>query len=167
MKTIDEILNLQQAVSHMNANFDGMENYFYTKTEDEFATFCHSQLSGGIGMKVRNYFNFWTDEESILFLDLKENHGCEHPDSMSDRIIRGVYRLRNDLTFIGYIFSNYEVKESKKAGSIHLKSTTGIQNEKLWDNLFIVIKNYFGDRFQEVFHNTCTYHVDFTIYLKS
>lgn len=35
-----------------------------------------------------------------------------------------------------------------------------------WNYIFNAIKQHFGSRFQEVFHNTCTNHVDFTIYLK-
>lgn len=168
MKTeiTDKVRNLREAISHINANFDGMDSYWQNKTEEEFANFCHSQLSGGIGMRIRNYFNLWSDQGSILYIDLKENHGCEDPDAMSALIIKGVYRLRRGVEFISYILPNYEVTESKKPCSIHCKSNTGIQKDHVWDAIFQVIKNYFGERFQEVYHNTCTYHVDFTIYLK-
>lgn len=86
--------NLKEAIDHINSNFDGMEKCFEEKTEDSFAAFCHSQLSGGIGMKIRNYFEFWTNKETPLYKDLVKNHKCKDPDCMSDKIIRGVYKLR-------------------------------------------------------------------------
>lgn len=99
--------NLQEAIEIINPMFDGMENYFEaTKDnpvkcmilsvydENSFASFCHSQLSGGIGMKIRNHFGFWGDNKSAIYLDLKNNHNCKDPDSMSDKIVRGVYQLR-------------------------------------------------------------------------
>lgn len=87
---------LAAAIVHINSNFEGMDIYFETPwTEDSFAAFCHSQRSGGIGMKIRNYFfKFWSDKKSPLYLDLKKNHGCKDPDAMSDKIIRGVFKLR-------------------------------------------------------------------------
>lgn len=78
--------------------------------------------------------------------------------------------IDNDISFVRAILpDHYEVKESKKRGSIHCKSETGIPDtpkETHWNTVFGAIKSHFGDRFQEVFHNTCTNHVDFTIYLK-
>lgn len=78
---------------------------------------------------------------------------------------------------------HYTVTEAKKLGSVHCKSEMGIrkppytnnagtlvddaEDEKAWDVFFEDIKNHFGDRFQEVFHNTCFCHTDFTIYLKN
>ena len=99
--------NLAEAIEYMNPKFDGMEQYFEATQEnpvkgmilsvydeDSFATFCHSQLSGGIGMKIRNHFEFWSNKKSPLYLDLKNNHGCKHPDDMSNLIIKGIYKLR-------------------------------------------------------------------------
>lgn len=40
------------------------------------------------------------------------------------------------------------------------------EDEEHWNYIFQAIKKHFGERFQEVFHNTCFCHVDFTIYLK-
>lgn len=86
--------NLEEAIAYVNPFFDGMEDHFQEKDESIFASFCHSQISGGIGMKIRNMFEFWSNKKTPLYLDLKKNHHCDHPDSMSDIIIRGVYKLR-------------------------------------------------------------------------
>lgn len=99
--------SLEEAITYMNANFDGMEKYFEAtpdkpvsgpvlsvSDENSFASFCHSQLSGGIGMKIRNHFEFWSNKETDLYKDLVKNHKCKDPDDMSDKIIRGVYQLR-------------------------------------------------------------------------
>ena len=110
-----------------------------------------------------------------------------------------------DIQFIKMILpDHYEVKESKKKGSIHCKSPIGIrkspytvqlqnvdndergertakggralfktltvtdaEDDEHWEYIFQAIKQHFGERFQEVFHNTCFCHVDFTIYLKA
>lgn len=90
--------------------------------------------------------------------------------------------IKEDIQFVKSILpDHYIVEESKKKGSIHCKSSIGIPTEAWsaerdraigdghyseWDGIFENIKSHFGERFQEVFHNTCTNHVDFTIYLK-
>jgi hypothetical protein len=72
-------------------------------------------------------------------------------------------QIVEDISFVRSILpDHYEVGESKKLGSIHCKSSVGMQD----DGFIYVIADHFGERFQEVFHNTCTNHVDFTIYLK-
>lgn len=88
-----------------------------------------------------------------------------------------------DIDFVKSILPNsYKVGESKKLGSVHCVSEIGIvkspfvnstgrmitddEDEVEWSKIFRAIKNHFGERFQEVYHNTCTNHVDFTIYLK-
>ena len=104
---MDKPINLNDAIEQINPMFDGMGKYFEATPEkpvkglvlsvydeDSFASFCHSQLSGVIGMKIRNHFEFWSDKKSLLYLDLKNNHQCDDPDSMSDKIIRGIYKLR-------------------------------------------------------------------------
>lgn len=79
--------------------------------------------------------------------------------------------IDQDVLFVKQILpDHYDVKESKRKGSIHCKSPVGISDtppEAVWNHIFGTIKRFFGDRFQEVFHNTCTNHVDFTIYLKN
>lgn len=94
MKALHQPTNLQEAIEFINPRFNGMESFFETKDQDSFAAFCHSQMSGGIGMKIRNEFELWHNKKSPLYLDLKNNHKCHQPVSMSDKIIRGVYKLR-------------------------------------------------------------------------
>lgn len=84
--------NLTEVVDILLPRFEGMEKTpEFAKGEDFFASFCHSQLSGGIGMKIRNEFDLWADN-SVLHQYFKNNHDLEHPYSMSDLIIRHVYR---------------------------------------------------------------------------
>jgi D-glycero-D-manno-heptose 1,7-bisphosphate phosphatase len=84
---------LSEAVEYLMPRFDGMEKYF-EKDEDGFAAFCHSQLSGGIGMKIRNEFGFWK-EDTEIYNHMKSVHNLSHPDDMSDKIIREVYKKFN------------------------------------------------------------------------
>lgn len=79
-----------------------------------------------------------------------------------------------DINFVKSILpDHYEVKESKKAGSVHCKSSVGIrkgidsEDEEHWSYIMKALQNRFGERLQEVYHNTCFCHVDFTIYLKN
>jgi hypothetical protein len=74
------------------------------------------------------------------------------------------HAIQDDIDFVRSILpDHYEVKESKKAGSIHCKSPIGIEG----DAFIYKVADHFGERFQEVYHNTCFRHVDFTIYLKT
>jgi hypothetical protein len=41
------------------------------------------------------------------------------------------------------------------------------EDEEHWGYIFNAIKQHFGERFQEVYHNTCYLHTDFTIYIKT
>jgi|LakMenE18May11ns_1017448.scaffolds.fasta_scaffold9959546_7 hypothetical protein len=92
-----------------------------------------------------------------------------------------------DIQFMKSILpEHYEVKESKKSGSIHCKSSIGLrktpynsfdsfkrpiivddaEDEEQWFYIVEAIKAKFGERLQEIDHNTCFCHVDFTIYLR-
>lgn len=91
--------------------------------------------------------------------------------------------IQDDIQFVKSILpEHYTVQESKKKGSIHCKSPIGIrespymnqstgkmvtdaEDEEHWEYIFKSLKKHFGKRFQEVDHNTCFCHVDFTIYL--
>lgn len=84
---------LEEAVTELLPRFEGMEEYF-KKSEDSFAAFCHSQLSGGIGMKIRNEFGFWT-KDTDLYNHMVEVHKLTHPDSMSNLILRKIYQTKN------------------------------------------------------------------------
>jgi hypothetical protein len=88
-----------------------------------------------------------------------ESLQSNHSKIQIDRDIAAVERI---------LPSYYIVDESAIRGSIHCVSRLqrGIDDDERWDYTFKAIKQHFGDRFQEVFHNTCTNHIDFTIYLK-
>jgi len=45
-------------------------------------------------------------------------------------------------------------------------TVTDAEDEEHWQFIFEAIKQRFSERFQEVYHNTCFCHVNFTIYLK-
>ncbi len=65
---------------------------------------------------------------------------------------------------------HYSVSESKKTpGSIHCKSRIGltVKDDEAWEHIIQAIRKQFGSRFQEVYHNTCTNHCDFIVYLKN
>ena len=82
--------------------------------------------------------------------------------------------MQNDLQFVRSILpDHYTVQEGKKKGSIHCKSEIGIrhkidaEDDEHWHYVFSAIKQKFGKRFQEVFHNVSFCHTDFIIYLKA
>lgn len=88
---ISELKTIDDTVDFWFSWFTGMEKIPQAKTEDLFAAYCHSQLSGGIGMTIRNQLRLW-DDRSDLHIYFKTTFGCKHPDEMSDLIIRNVYR---------------------------------------------------------------------------
>ncbi len=92
--------------------------------------------------------------------------------------------MNEQLEFVKSLLpAHYKVSESATAGSIRCVSETGLrklpylnksgrlitddEDDESFDRFFKSIKQHFGGRFQEVFHNTCFCHVDFTIYLKA
>ncbi len=93
-------------------------------------------------------------------------------------------KMKTEIEFVKSLLpAHYIVKESSKKGSIHCVSEIGIrklpylntngrlisddEDEAAWDRFFKSVKQHFGDRFQEIDHNTCFCHVNFTIYLKA
>ncbi len=71
----------------------------------------------------------------------------------------------NDIVAVGSILpDHYTLKEF--ADAIRCISKTGIKSEAEWELTIVHLKNHFGERFIEIDHNTCTYHVDFVIYFK-
>jgi hypothetical protein len=81
---------LNEAIDYLLPRFQGMEEYM-KDGENVFAAFCHSQLSGGIGMQIRNELQLWV-HESPIHQHFLADHQLFHPDEMSDLIIRHVYR---------------------------------------------------------------------------
>jgi len=72
----------------------------------------------------------------------------------------------SDIDFIKNILpGNYKIKQIK--GGIDCISKEGIKDEETWVYLREAIRQHFGDRFKEIYHTTCTYHIHFTIYFES
>lgn len=72
----------------------------------------------------------------------------------------------NDINFLKFILpSHYRVMETVvEKGNIRCKSSIGIEEEE-WESIKNKIKSYFGKRLAEIYHNTCTLHLDFIVYL--
>jgi hypothetical protein len=49
-------------------------------------------------------------------------------------------------------------------GIISCKSREGIESDAEWEKFMASVKEYFGAAFKEVYHSTCTYHLNFTVY---
>lgn len=110
-------------------------------------------------------------ERKDYSLKPKDYEGGQSLDSF-----HSTHQIAKDVQFVqGILPSHYTVKESSKKGSVHCYSKIGIklpntkdsEGEEMWEYVFKAIKQHFGDRFQEIYHNTCFCHVDFTIYLKT
>lgn len=80
-------------------------------------------------------------------------------------------QIDKDIRFMTLLLPmHYAVSESKKTpGSIHCKSSIGfpVKDDEAWEHIIQAIRKQFGSRFQEVYHNTCTNHCDFIVYLKN
>lgn len=71
---------------------------------------------------------------------------------------------RNPLTVMRNILPAHYTCEEKENG-IHCYSEKGISEG--WDAVMLAVKNWFGDKFLEVYHKTCTNHLEFTVFLKA
>lgn len=95
MEKITRPKTLSEAVDYFLPRFEGMEDYFKL-SEDTFAAFCHSQTSGGIGMQMRNELGLW-EKKSDIYHHMVEVHKIDHPDDMSDLILRSIYKIKNNI----------------------------------------------------------------------
>jgi hypothetical protein len=68
--------------------------------------------------------------------------------------------------YIRSILPVHYICESRKNG-VHCYSSVGINDSEHWFYIMEAIKQKFEDRFMEVYHQTCTNHLKFTVYLKS
>lgn len=90
--SLENINTISSGVEFFYPAFKEIEDIILSKDEESFACFCHSQLSGGIGMQIRNVLNLWDDNSPIHKQFIKE-HNITHPDDMSDFIIRVEYNM--------------------------------------------------------------------------
>jgi hypothetical protein len=88
-------MTIQEVIKDLIPRFKGCESLEHWKDEDSWSNFCHSMLSGGIGMQIRNEFELWDKESELHKLFLEKN--IEHPDDMSDYLIRECYKQYNKL----------------------------------------------------------------------
>jgi hypothetical protein len=79
-----------KAVAEIIPMFNGMEDKIVKSTENDFISFCHSQISGGIGMKIRNHFKLWQPDSDLARYFTSRNI-AHHPDTMSSEILKAVY----------------------------------------------------------------------------
>lgn len=84
---------------------------------------------------------------------------------VADSVLHG-WTIDAKINYIKAVLPNhYEVKESKRKGSVHCKSSIGLEYGEQWVYFMEGLKQRFPD-FLEVYHNTCHNHIDFTVYFK-
>lgn len=81
---------IESVIKELSERFEGMEELAEFSNEDKFCNYCHTMLSN-IGMRIRNEYDLW-NQEGELHLGLCAIN-IEHPDDMSDYLIRRAYRL--------------------------------------------------------------------------
>lgn len=92
MKTPKIIINVINKIFKQWIKDENVIRFVRGHTEDDFAGICQSiLLSNGIAMKIRNCFKLW-DSETPIHQSFKNDLKIEHPDDMSDYIIRHVYQ---------------------------------------------------------------------------
>lgn len=85
-----EKFTVEGVVDELVKRFEGMEDKVLSfKNSDDFALWCHSMLSGGIAMNVRNTYDLWDADSDMHkhFIGI----GIMHPDDMSHHILKLVY----------------------------------------------------------------------------
>lgn len=87
----EKVKTLEDAVEHLLPMFAGMEGVVEKYDSEGFSAFCHSMISGGISMKIRNMFGFWS-QDTDLYFHMRDVHGCSHPDDMSWKITDEIYK---------------------------------------------------------------------------
>lgn len=113
-----------------------------------------------------------SDSSSSMVMDTKFLYKMFMTEFYPGLSLLEVNQLAQDIAFVQSILpDHYLIQESKRKGSIHCKSPIGIKHkvdaddDEHWDYIMMALRHHFGKRLQEVDHNTCFCHVDFTIYL--
>lgn len=81
---------LESIVNDIYPAFEGMDSHFKNQDKEGFSLFCHSMLSGGISMTIRNKYKLW-DKDSENHKYFKEVLKVEHPDDMSAKITEAIW----------------------------------------------------------------------------
>lgn len=82
---------IRKVIEELKPRFVGMEKYMTNKSE--FQSFCHSQISGGIGMKIRNEYGLWQNSE--VYHAIAKQEQLVEPDSMSNYLIGVIFDEMN------------------------------------------------------------------------
>lgn len=94
---LNEIKTPEDAAIYLRHKFNGLEVYVKNQTKQEFGNFCHSQMSGGIGMQIRNELKLWIPETPLAEY-MKKELEIGHADGMSAFIIGLVYdKIENEI----------------------------------------------------------------------
>ena len=69
--------------------------------------------------------------------------------------------------FIQELLPTHYVCEPREMG-VHCRSRIGFaeSEERYWDTIVTAIKLKYQERFMEIYHQTCTGHCEFTVYLR-
>lgn len=74
--------------------------------------------------------------------------------------------MKEDLEFLKRLLPKHYKCEPREKG-VHCDSYIGIdENDLHWVYIVEAIKQHFKDRFMEIFHQTCTDHLKFTVYFR-
>ena len=67
--------------------------------------------------------------------------------------------------YVQSILPNHYYVHETITGKITCRSRRGIDdsNDNEWNKFFNLLKKYFGKSFKEVYHSTCTNHMNFTV----
>jgi hypothetical protein len=90
VKKNDDAELIQRIVKEVVIRFEGMEAKVKGSTKEEFISYCHSQLSGGIGMQIRNNYDLWNPQSQAAQYFITRNI-TRHPDAMCAEILKAVY----------------------------------------------------------------------------
>lgn len=74
--------------------------------------------------------------------------------------------MKEELEYIKRILPSHYTCEQRDNG-VHCYSEKGINDDKQWNYILLSFKKKFNDRLMEVYHQTCTNHVKFTVFLKN
>ena len=76
--------------------------------------------------------------------------------------------MNKDVDFMRRVLPDHYTCEPRENG-VHCHSLIGVEDNdpEHWEYIFLAIKQQFGDRFMEVYHQTCTDHLKFTVYIRN
>lgn len=72
----------------------------------------------------------------------------------------------SDKQFIEHILPDHYTLDEYVPGAIWCRSNEGLEADE-WDKVFASVKDHFGDRFREVYHNVNYMHKHFCVYYKA